>query len=95
MDRLPKIGIPIVIGFIIVLIIVFKSTITIGAGKAGVLYETLGDGVVTDQPPMGEGFHFVAPWNKVIIYEVRRQELKETMNVLSSNGLDIKLEASV
>ena len=95
MDRLPKIGIPIVIGIIILLIIIFKSTVTIGAGKAGVLYETLGDGVVIDAPPLNEGFHFIAPWNKVIIYEVRRQELKETMNVLSSNGLDIRLEASV
>jgi len=43
---------------------------------------------------MGEGFHIVLPWNKVFIYEVRQQEVFEKMNVLSSNGLDIKLEAS-
>jgi regulator of protease activity HflC (stomatin/prohibitin superfamily) len=43
---------------------------------------------------MGEGFHLVAPWNKVYIYEVRQQEVFEKMNVLSSNGLDIKLDAS-
>ena len=43
---------------------------------------------------MGEGFHLVFPWNKVFIYEVRQQEVFEKMNVLSSNGLDIKLEAS-
>jgi regulator of protease activity HflC (stomatin/prohibitin superfamily) len=36
----------------------------------------------------------VLPWNKVFIYEVRQQEVFEKMNVLSSNGLDIKLEAS-
>ncbi|MEE3243790.1 MAG: prohibitin family protein, partial [Bacteroidota bacterium] len=60
-----------------------------------VLYKPFGGGVVTDEPPLGEGFQIVAPWNKVYIYEVRRQELKEIMNVLSSNGLDIKLEASV
>ena len=33
-------------------------------------------------------------WNKVYIYEVRRQELFEKMKVLSSNGLDIQLDAS-
>jgi regulator of protease activity HflC (stomatin/prohibitin superfamily) len=49
---------------------------------------------VTDKPPLGEGFHLVAPWNKVFIYEVRQQEVFEKMDVLSSNGLDIKLDAS-
>ncbi|MFT5943004.1 MAG: prohibitin 1, partial [Sediminicola sp.] len=61
---------------------------------AGVLYETFGGGVVTDEPALGEGFHIVAPWNKVFIYEVRQQEVFEKMNVLSSNGLNIKLDAS-
>jgi len=36
----------------------------------------------------------VAPWNKVIVYEVRQQEVFEKMQVLSSNGLEIKLDAS-
>ncbi|MFI8379787.1 prohibitin family protein [Leeuwenhoekiella sp. NPDC079379] len=95
MDRLPKIGVPIIIGIIILIVIIAKSAVTIDSGEAGVLYKPFGGGVVTDAPPLGEGFHVVAPWNKVFIYEVRRQELKEIMNVLSSNGLDIKLEASV
>ncbi len=43
---------------------------------------------------MGEGFHIVAPWNEVIVYETRQQELTEKMKVLSSNGLDIQLEAT-
>ncbi len=76
------------------LIIITKSAITIDSGQAGVLYKTFGGGVVTDQPPLGEGFHIVAPWNKVYVYEVRQQELTEKMKVLSSNGLDIVLEAT-
>jgi regulator of protease activity HflC (stomatin/prohibitin superfamily) len=43
---------------------------------------------------LSEGFHLVAPWNRVYIYEVRRQEVFEKMKVLSSNGLDIQLDAS-
>ena len=58
------------------------------------LYKTFGGGVVTDEPPLGEGFHLVAPWNKVFVYEVRQQEVFEKMKVLSSNGLDIQLDAS-
>lgn len=75
------------------LILIMKSTITIPAGKAGVLYKTFSNGVVTDET-FGEGFHFVAPWNKMTVYTVRQQEIFEKMSVLSSNGLEIKLDAS-
>lgn len=94
MERLPKLGVPILIGIVILIIFVAKSTVTIGSGEAGVLYKTFGGGVVTDGPPLNEGFHLVAPWNRVYIYEVRQQSLEEKMQVLSSNGLEIKLDAS-
>ncbi|MBT8261508.1 MAG: prohibitin family protein [Bacteroidia bacterium] len=94
MDKLPKIGIPLIIVIIILVIAFAKSAVTIGSGEAGVLYKTFDDGVVTDKPPLGEGFHLIAPWNKVIIYEVRQQELFEKMKVLSSNGLEIQIDAS-
>ncbi|MFT4697502.1 MAG: prohibitin 1 [Flavobacteriaceae bacterium] len=94
MEKLPKIGIPVIAVFIIAIILIAKSAITIDSGEAGVLFKTFGDGVVTDEPPMGEGFHIVAPWNKVFIYEVRQQELFEKMKVLSSNGLEIQIDAS-
>ena len=91
MDKLPKVGIPVLALIIIVIIVLAKSAITIGSGEAGVLYKTFGGGVVTDGPPLGEGFHVIAPWNKVYIYEVRQQEIFEPMPVLSSNGLEIKI----
>ena len=94
MEKLPKIGIPIIIVAIILIIVLAKSAITIDSGEAGVLFKTFGEGVVVDEPPMGEGFHIVAPWNKVYVYEVRQQELFEKMKVLSSNGLEIQIDAS-
>ncbi|MBQ4802453.1 prohibitin family protein [Aquimarina sp. MMG015] len=94
MEKLPKIGLPILIIIVLTIVFISKSTETIGSGEAGVLYKTFGGGVVTDAPPLGEGFHLVAPWNKVIVYEVRQQEVFEKMQVLSSNGLEIKLDAS-
>ena len=94
MDKLPKIGLPIIIGVVIIIIILAKSAITIGSGEAGVLYKTFGGGVVTEESPLGEGFHLIAPWNKVIVYEVRQQEVFEKMKVLSSNGLEINIDAS-
>lgn len=94
MEKLPKIGIPVIVILILAIILIAKSAVTIGAGEGGVLYKTFGGGVVTDQPPLNEGFHLIAPWNKVIIYEVRQQEIFEKMQVLSSNGLEILLEAT-
>jgi len=92
--QFPKGVLPLVFIRILAIIFISKSTVTIDAGEAGVLWKRFGGGVVTDKPALGEGFHLVAPWNNVIVYEVRQQELTEKMKVLSSNGLDIQLEAT-
>ena len=92
--QFPKGILPLVFLGILAIIFISKSTVTIDAGEAGVLWKRFAGGVVTDKPPLGEGFHIVAPWNEVIVYEVRQQELTEKMKVLSSNGLDIQLEAT-
>ncbi len=94
MERLPKYVLPGILGFFVLIILISKSAITIGSGQAGVLYRTFSGGVVTDKDPLGEGFHIVAPWNRVFVYEVRQQELFEKMKVLSSNGLEIQIDAS-
>lgn len=94
MERLPKYVLPGVLGFFVLIILISKSAITIGSGQAGVLYRTFSGGVVTDEGPLSEGFHIVAPWNRVFVYEVRQQELFEKMKVLSSNGLEIQIDAS-
>ena len=95
MEKLPKVALPFIIGAIILVVILAKSAVTIDSGEAGVLFKTFGDGVVIDEPPMAEGFHIVAPWNKVFVYEVRQQELFEKMRVLSKNGLEIQIDASL
>ena len=71
--------IPAIIGVVVLIIVLAKTSVTIGSGQVGVLYRTFDEGVVTEEPPMGEGFHIVAPWNKVFNYEVRQQELSEQM----------------
>jgi len=91
---IPKGAFPIIFLVILAIIFLSKSMVTIDAGEGGVLWKRFSGGVVTDQSALGEGFHFVAPWNKVYVYEIRQQELFENMKVLSSNGLDIKLDAT-
>ncbi|MCP4550523.1 MAG: prohibitin family protein, partial [Bacteroidetes bacterium] len=70
-----------------------RMTITIDAGHGGVLFRTFGGGIDTENT-YDEGFHFIAPWNKMYIYETRQQEIAEELNVLSSNGLEIRVDVS-
>lgn len=97
MNEFPKGGkrLVVIIPLVIILIFIFfKSFKTIDAGEAGVLFKQFGGGVEIETT-YGEGFQIVAPWNKLIIYEVRQQEIVEKMAVLSSNGLEISLEVSL
>ena len=84
-----------VIVIIVIVLIAFGSrmTVTIDAGHAGVLFKTFSGGIEKERT-YGEGFHFIAPWNKMYVYETRQQEVSETMNVLSSNGLEINVDVS-
>lgn len=89
------IPIAVIIVAIIVLIAFWsRMTVTIDAGHAGVLFRTFRGGLDTETT-YGEGFHFMAPWNKMYVYETRQQEVAETMNVLSSNGLEISVDVSI
>jgi regulator of protease activity HflC (stomatin/prohibitin superfamily) len=80
-------------GLLVLILFWSRMTVTIGSGEGGVLFRTFGNGVDVENT-YSEGFHFLAPWNKMFVYEVRQQEAGEKMKVLSSNGLDISVELS-
>ncbi|MBT6745997.1 MAG: prohibitin family protein [Flavobacteriales bacterium] len=88
---------PLIIGGVVVVFFLLfgsKMTVTIDSGEAGVLFRTFDGGVDIEQT-YGEGFHLMAPWNKMYIYEVRQQAASEKMSVLSSNGLEITLDVTL
>lgn len=94
--QLPKGLLGIIFLVVIGLIFFSKTFVTVDRGEAGVLWKRFDGGVVTDSQPLGEGFHIVAPWNKVDIYNIRQQNMFiKDMEVLSSNGLEIKLDVSI
>lgn len=66
--------------------------IKIDAGERGVLYN-LFTGLKVDNV-YDQGLKMIAPWNKMFIYNVRIQEDKSIMEVLSKNGLTIRTELS-
>jgi len=56
MKNLPNIGLPIILLALFLIVFISRSSVNIGSGQAGVLFKTIGGGVVTDAPPIGEGF---------------------------------------
>ena len=71
-----------------------RIVIVVGAGQAGVVFNTLGNGIDLEEAALSEGLHFIAPWNTVYIYSVRQKEKAEEMKMLSSNGLEIFIDVS-
>jgi prohibitin 2 len=92
--KFPKGGVFFIILAVAAVILFSKSTITIGPGEGGVLFQTLGDGINTEET-YGEGFHIVAPWNRMIVRKVRQQSISDEMNVLSVNGLEVKVNGTI
>ena len=64
----------------------------IDSGRAGILWKFLGG---TQMEVYGEGVQIVAPWNRMYVYDIRTQDRKEDLQILTSNGLSVALEASV
>jgi len=90
----PKGGLFTIIILLAIIIIVVKSSVTIGPGEGGVVFNTLGDGIDTEKT-YGEGFHLILPWNRMIVRKVRQQSVSDEMNVLSVNGLEVKVNGTV
>ena len=81
--------------FFLLIAILWPSVfVTIHAGEAGVYYKRFGGGTVVDRV-YGEGFHVVAPWDTLTIYNVRFQTNPHEMDVLTSKGMQVHVKLAV
>ncbi len=81
---------------LLVILILFGSRMfmIIDAGERGVIFRPYTSGL--DRVNIyGEGFHVVAPWNRMYVYNVREQQREETMDVLDKSGLNINMDVTV
>jgi regulator of protease activity HflC (stomatin/prohibitin superfamily) len=92
--KFPKGIIVTVIIVVVALVFISKSAVTIGPGEGGVVFQSLGDGIDTETT-YGEGFHLILPWNRMIVRKVRQQSISDEMNVLSVNGLEVKVNGTI
>lgn len=89
--------IAIIVLAVVIFIGMFTSTlfVTIPPGQEGILFKRFAGGIDPNDKTFEQGFHVIAPWNKLIVYDVRIQERNEEMDVLTSNGLTIHVDVSI
>lgn len=91
-----KRGIIISILSFVFLFLVFSERIVIyvNAGESAVLFKRFYGGTQLNRV-YGEGIHFIFPWDEMTVYNVRIQHQMKEFEVLSANGLKIKVQASI
>ena len=91
-----KRGIIISILSFVFLFLVFSERIVIfvNAGESAVLFKRFDGGTQLNRV-YGEGIHYIFPWDEMTVYNVRIQHHMKEFEVLSANGLKIKVQASI
>jgi regulator of protease activity HflC (stomatin/prohibitin superfamily) len=86
----------VVIVVVLVVLLLFggRMFLIIDAGERGVVFRPYTTGLDKENI-YGEGFHIIAPWNKMYVYNVREQQRDEPMDVLDKNGLSINMDVTV
>lgn len=84
----------IVVALLVLLLFGGRMFLIIDAGERGVVFRPYTTGLDKENI-YGEGFHIIAPWNKMYVYNVREQQRDEPMDVLDKNGLSINMDVTV
>ena len=75
------------------LLLANRIVYNIHPGERGVRWARFGGGTVLDRD-YPEGLRLLPPWDEMYIYNVRVQEVHDTISVLASNGLPISVTYS-
>ncbi len=81
---------------VLILLLVFGSSMfrTLQPGERGVIFRPFTTGLDKEHIYL-PGFHIIAPWNDLTVYDVKEQQREETMDVLDKNGLSLNVDVSV
>lgn len=81
-------------GLVLVILIAFMlpaMVVTIPAGHLGVEWKRFGGGTVLNET-IPEGTSTIFPWDKIFVYDARLQSVDREFEVLSSDGLKLKVD---
>jgi regulator of protease activity HflC (stomatin/prohibitin superfamily) len=93
-SKLITYGIIVFVALIAILTFSNATFLTIEAGERGVLFQRFGGGLDRENI-YNPGFHVIAPWNIMYVYDIREKQIDEDMKVLSANGLNIQVDVTV
>ncbi|MBD98616.1 MAG: peptidase [Verrucomicrobia bacterium] len=82
------------VGVVILLIVLSNIFVILQPTERGVVFKKYTSGLDVDNI-RGEGLNIIAPWNDVIIFRIEEQQIEETMDVLSKDGLSITIDVSL
>jgi len=85
----------VVAAFALILVLSGSSMFrTLQPGDRGVIFRKFSSGLDKENIFM-PGFHIIAPWNDLHVYDVKEQKSEETMDVLDKSGLSVNIDVSV
>ncbi|MEI6692396.1 MAG: prohibitin family protein [Chlorobium sp.] len=85
------------VGLVLCLVLVFffdRIVISIHSGQRGVLWRWLGAGTVIDTV-YPEGLHVILPFNRMYIYNTRKQQFVDEIDVLTFDGLTVHVKYTI
>jgi len=71
-----------------------RIVVTINPGELGVLWRRLSGGTEIETVYQ-EGLHLILPINKMYIYNVRKQQISDSIDTLTVDGLTVKVKYTV
>lgn len=88
-----RFGLFTIVGIVVIIILLFKMTESIGSGEQGVKYSSFSGTNLGHV--YGEGLNIFMPWESLVVYDVRVHSANETLTALSSNGATINMDVTV
>ena len=91
-----KIRFYVILGISIIFILIFLNStfVILQPTQRGIVFKKYTTGLDVDHV-LHEGLNIVAPWNDVIKFEIAEQQIEETMDVMSQDGLGITIDVSL
>ena len=78
-----------------IIILLSNIFVLLGATERGVVFKKVFDKGIDKDNIKGAGYNIIAPWDELIVFEVSENQIEETMDVLSKDGLSISLDVSL
>jgi len=80
--------------FFFLMLVGSQVAVTINPGERAIIFRKFTSGLDKEQI-FQPGFHLIAPWNNIYVYEVKEQKVEESMDILDKNGLSMAIDITV